>query len=98
MADPEPEDTIEAEGQGDRLSAVLRALLPPSMADALDTFGDDPAFVAENLIRYIQADKATRADILAFFDGNGPAKIGDADRRLGIPSADELNRWLEDRP
>lgn len=67
--------------QGDRLTHLLRELLPRDMADALEAEGGTE-FMADMVRRYIEADKASRVDIRAFFESNGPAKVKDAHERL----------------
>lgn len=65
------------------LTRPLRELLPRNMADALDAEGGTE-FIADMTRRYLEADEDSRADIRAFFDSNGPAKVQDAhDRHHG---------------
>ena len=80
--------------EGDRLSIVLSALLPGKMAEALDA-DDNPQFIAEMLGRYLLADEDSKADIIAFFDSDGPAILEDVHVRetTATPTAEELSEW-----
>lgn len=59
----------------DRLSAVLRALLPARMAEDIDAANRDGEFdaasVAEMLTKYLTADEETREDIASFHESDG---------------------------
>lgn len=66
----------------DRLTRVLRALLPRAISRDLDAVGDDAAFVAEQLERYLTADASAKAEMCAFHEENGLAKVESAVERL----------------
>lgn len=59
----------------------IRELLPRKVADALDAEGGAEFFVDMGR-RYLDADEVSRADIRAFFESDGPAKLKDAHERL----------------
>ncbi len=74
---------------------VFQRIVPPKMADAL-VQQDDVGFAADMLMKYFNADAASRADIEAFFESDGPAKVEDAHwRHGGIPTPGQLRSWME---
>lgn len=60
------------------------------MADALADV-DDARFVAECVESYLTADASARADIAAFFESDGPAKVQVSKAKEGLP-----NGWPPD--
>lgn len=84
----------------DRLTAVLHALMPAAMAEAVDAEGNDAAFVAEQITIYLGGDEDDRADMLAFIESGGIAKLESAHEREGglKPTAEELEGWMGDEP
>lgn len=66
--------------------------LPDKMARAyVERALDDPAFVVETLTTYFDGDAATRADIEAFFDCDGPCMIQKSID--GTPTPKDLAEW-----
>jgi hypothetical protein len=67
-----------------------RNKLPRKIREALK--GQTPAFREEMRRRWREADEASRSDILAFFESDGPRKIHEAKLKLeeGIPTSADL--------
>lgn len=60
----------------DRLTRVLELLLPARMAADLDEeLGEDTDSIAEMLTRYLTACPIGRADMAAFHESDGIAKV-----------------------
>ena len=74
----------------DRLTLMLRALVPRPVADGLELL-NDPADIAEMLGKYLAADEDGKADIVAFHESDGPGMVQDAHERLG-PEGPGLER------
>jgi len=79
----------------DRLTDVLRSLLPRKMADAVAA-ENDPEFVARIVRLYLTADDATQADLAAFHECGADKVVGDLRVRdeAGTPTSKELSEWL----
>ena len=60
---------------------LLAALPEGPMREAHES--QSAAFVWGSIKAWCSADEATRSDILAFFESDGPAMVADARRRLG---------------
>lgn len=67
--------------RNDRKRTLLERLPTGPMREAHRT--QTKAFVMESVLTWEAAGKETRADILAFFESDGPAKVADARRRFG---------------
>lgn len=70
--------------------------IPEPMRSALERVAPlDPALVADSAELYREADDATRADILAFFESDGPEKVRQLRLRHdeGVPTASDLAGW-----
>jgi hypothetical protein len=70
--------------------------LPDEMRDALAD--QKPEFVAEMIERWRVADEETRADILAFFESDGPRRVHEAKVKHedGTPTSADLDAWARD--
>lgn len=80
----------------DALEALFAQLPDGAMKDALRAQDED--FAEEMLLAYFAGDEATQADIRAFFDSDGPAKVERVKQEIkrsedGTPTADDLNGW-----
>lgn len=64
------------------------------MREALEA--QTPEFALEILNMYLDGDEATRADMRAFFDSDGPRMTHEAKLKhnRGIPTSADLNDWL----
>ena len=76
------------------LSALL-AQLPEPMRSALAACSE--ATAVEEAAAYLAADEATRADMLAFYEADGPKAVHDLKHRHadGTPTSNDLKGWAE---
>lgn len=67
--------------------------LPGVLRDALRL--QSPDFAQECARAYLDADEPSRADILAFFESDGPRKVHEAKQHIehGIPTSEEIEGW-----
>lgn len=79
------------------LDRRLRRLGPECAAFVEALQGQSVAFAHENLDRYDAADAAARLDMLAFFDSEGPRRIGELRKRHedGTPTSGDLAKWFD---
>lgn len=72
----------------------LLAEIPEPMRS--DLAAQDPVFAAEIARDYLAASPDSRADMLAFFEGDGPRRVHEAQRRDedGTPTSGDLDGWL----
>lgn len=57
--------------------------------------GQRPEFAAEVRRAFRRADPVTKADMIAFFAGGGPKRVGERvlRRRDGTPTSADLEEW-----
>lgn len=67
--------------------------IPECMRAALQ--GQDPELVADTIRTWREGDEATRADIEAFFEDDGPRRAHEARQKIedGIPTSSDLESW-----
>jgi hypothetical protein len=80
------------------LEALLAQIPDGPMKDALRA--QEPDFAEEMLLAYLEGDEAEQADIRAFFDSNGPAKVEECKQEIlrdedGTPTARDLEGWVQ---
>lgn len=65
--------------------------MPEAMREAIES--QDPAFAAECVQRWVEADPASRAE--AFFESDGPRKVHEARLKIedNVPTSAELEKW-----
>jgi hypothetical protein len=63
-------------------------LVPEPMRGALRAH-PDATFAADMARDWLEADDATRADFLAFFESDGPAKVDQVLEELGLADEDD---------
>lgn len=70
--------------------------IPEPMRSALERVEPiNPELAAESADAYREADDITRADILAFFESDGPERVRQVRLRHeeGVPTASDLAGW-----
>lgn len=57
-----------------------------------------PEFAAEVRRAFRRADSTTKADILAFFSSDGPARLGERVLKAkdGTPTTSDLENWMSE--
>ncbi len=74
--------------------ADLMAQLPPKMRHAMEH--QEPEFAMSMARDYLAGDEATRLDVAAFFDSDGPKVVHDlkVEHEDGTPTSHDLDGWL----
>lgn len=72
--------------------------LPPKMREALER--QTPEFARECAESYRAADEESKADILAFFESEGPRVVHEVKLKYedGTPTSEELEGWSKGGP
>lgn len=83
-----------------KIRQLLLELLPACIAEDLAPHEDDIPFIALQTKRFLEGCPETRADILAFHEGNGFEMTRQAHEKIdnGIPTSADLDAWIEDNP
>lgn len=76
------------------LERLLEKIPEPMRSDLRE---QDPVFAAEIARDYLAASPESQADMLAFFESDGPRRVGEAKQREedGTPTSGDLERWME---